>query len=211
MEKMTVEPQNLFYLKSGEPLPVIGKKDPLFLEYGFIRNPILSRGMSKVFSPKKVSNLLMQLRALIGVSSRSEVLLYLMINRKGTIQDVLYDMGHSSVVTFPKAKKGRIYYLEASPWLEILLQTKEKQIEWVCWPSLFRALEILWEKMNDTPFLESSTLEQAAEIQQLTEEELLPRIAKSGFNYFPGKLSGLSGEAYLKHWIEGIEQLVGKL
>jgi len=181
--------------------------------------------MSKVFSPKNIPSLLMQLRALIGISSRSEVLLYLMINKKGTIrdiadqtyyawrsiQDVLYEMGHSSVVTFPDAKKGRIYYMEASPWLELLLHTNEKAIEWVCWPPLFRALEIIWEKINDTQFLESSTLEQTAEVQQLTSEELLPRIAKSGLNDFSGKLSGLSGEAYLKHWLEGIEQLVGKL
>lgn len=225
LQHRTAEPQNLFYLKSGEPLPVIGEKDSLFLEYGFMRNPIWSRGMSKVFSPKNIPNLLLQLRALVGISSRSEILLYLLINKRGTIQeiadqtyyawrsiqDVLYEMGHSSIVSFPRAKKGRIYYLDADPLLNILLHSNERPIQWICWPALFRVLEIIWYKLNDIQFLQSSTLEQSAEIKQLTNEELLTRITKAGFNRLFDSLSSVPGESYLKYWLQNVEQLLSNL
>ncbi len=225
MQHPTTQQKNLFYLKSGQPLPVVGEKDSLFLEYGFLRNPIQSRGMSNVFSPKNIPNLLLQLRALVGINSRSEVLLYLMINKKGTIrdiadqiyyawrsiQDVLYEMGHSSIVSFPKAKKGRIYYLDADPLLNILLHSNEHPIQWICWPALFRVLEIIWDKLNDIQFLQSSTLEQSAEIKQLTNEELLTRITKAGFNRLFDSLSSVSGESYLKYWLQNVEQLLSTL
>ena len=82
------EPTNLFYLKSGKPMPVGGDRDSNFLEYGFIRNPVEHRGMSKPFPERKSQSLLLQLRGLMGVNSRSEILLYLILNQKGTIQEI---------------------------------------------------------------------------------------------------------------------------
>ena len=82
------EMQNLFYLKSGIPMPVGGIRDQNFLEYGLVRNPVEHRGMSKPFPEKKIPSLLLQIRGFMGISSRSEILLYLLLNHKGTIQEI---------------------------------------------------------------------------------------------------------------------------
>ncbi|MBN1698201.1 MAG: hypothetical protein JW881_11860 [Spirochaetales bacterium] len=148
---------HLFYLKSGNPVPVVGENDAVFRKYGFIRNPVKNREMSGVFPVKQKTSLLLQLRSFMGISSRSETLCYLMVNGKGaiqeiadqtyyawrSIQDVLFEMGHSGILSFFPAKKGRIYYIDKEPWLEIFLKNKKERIQWICWPPLFRALEMI--------------------------------------------------------------------
>ncbi|MBI9104594.1 MAG: hypothetical protein JEY99_19415 [Spirochaetales bacterium] len=216
---------NLFYLKSGSPMPVTGEKDSGFLEYGLVRNPVKHRGLSKTFPERKPQSLLLQLRGLMGVNSRSEILLYLLLNKKGTIQeiadqnyyawrtvqDVLFEIGHSSVIHFPEAKRGRFYYLDPEPWMNILLGSNRQNIRWICWPAFFRSLEIIWLKLNEPDFIESHTLEQAAEFKQLIDIELGARIVKSGFGQNLGPLSGVWGEEYLITWIETIKGLLSQL
>ncbi|MBI9108447.1 MAG: hypothetical protein JEZ04_16995 [Spirochaetales bacterium] len=213
---------NLFYLKSGKPMPVGVNRDPDFLKYGFIRNPVEHRGMSKTFPQRKIPSLQLQLRGLMGVNSRSEILLYLLLNKKGTIQeiadqnyyawrsvqDVLFEMGHSSVIHFPEAKRGRVYYIDPAPWMDILLGSSEQNIKWVCWPALFRSLEIIWLKLNEPGFVDLSELEQASEFKQLMEKEVGARLVKSGFGQKLGQLSGVWGEEYLINLLSSIKGLL---
>ncbi len=217
--------QNLFFLKSGQPMPVGEKTDPGFLEYGFARNPVEPRGMSKPFPVKTVPGLLLQIRGLMGINSRSEILLYLILNRKGTIQeisehtyyawrsvqDVLFEMGQSSVIHFPAAKKGRVYYIDPEPWLNMLLDSSAKNIRWIGWPSLFRALEIIWLKITGPGFSGLSTLEQSAEIKMLTEKELETRFTKAGFGAESGNTAGTWGEEYPKVWMESVERILERI
>ena len=216
-------PKNLFFLKSGSSMPVVGDKDLNYLDYGLIRNPVKNRGLSKTFPTKKIPSLLLQIRALFGINSRCETLLYLLINENGTIQeiadqnyyawrsiqDVLYEMGHSSVISFPGVKRGRVYYLDAEPWRNILLNDRSKSIQWVCWPPLFRALEIIWDKLNEPLFIESTSLEQSAEIGKLMVDELLPRFSKAGMGTGFNRLIGSWGEEYLEYWLESIKGILG--
>ena len=216
---------NLFYLKSGGPLPTVGDKDPIFMDYGLIRNPVKNRGMSQAFPAKQRTSLLLQLRSFIGLSSRSETLLYLLINEKGTIQeiadqsyyawrsiqDVLYEMGLSGILSFPAAKKGRVYYINNAPWLDLFLKNKDEKIQWICWPPLFRALEIIWIKLNEPGFMESSPLEQAAEFRELMTDELTPRFLKAGMGAIFEDSSGYWGEEYLDLWLGNMMELIKKL
>ncbi len=217
------ENKSLFFLKSGKPMPVGPEKDPNFLEYGFIRNPVENREMSKAFPLKKKACLLLQLRGLMGVNSRSEILLYLLLNQKGTIQeiatqnyyswksvqDVLFELGRSSVVHFPEAKRGRVYYIDPEPWFKMLLDSKEENIQWICWPALLRCFEIIWFKINEENFTKLSGLEQAAEVKLLMEEELIQRFDKAGFAMELGQLSGVWGEEYLERWLNTIKGILG--
>ena len=212
-------PENLFFLKSGRPMPAGKNQDSNFLEHGFIRNPVEHRGMSKSFPEKRIPCLLLQIRGLMGVNSRSEILLYLLLNQQATIQeiadqnyyawrsvqDVLYEMGHSSVVHFPEAKKGRVYYIDRKPWMDMFLRSSEADIPWICWPALFRSWEILWFKLNEHQLLDYSALEQAAEIKDLMDRALTHRFVKSGFGMELGKISGLWGEEYLENWMSSIK------
>lgn len=120
-----IEP--FFKLKSGKPTPVLGEQDPNFLSFGLSRNQVQLRKLSKSFPKSSIASLLLQIRALIGTNSRSEILLYLLLNGQGSIQDIaagtgyawrsvqdsLFEMGHSPVIHFPQMKRSRKYFINA--------------------------------------------------------------------------------------------------
>lgn len=216
-----IDPGSLFFFKNGRALPVVGEKDSEYLEYGFMRNPVVNRGLSKSFPPKESSSLHLQLRALFGLNSRSEVMLYLLLNEKAaiqdiadqtyyawrSIQDVLFELGQSAFIDFPKIKKGRVYYLDPLPWRSILLKDSDVQLQWICWPPFFRALEIIWMKLNDKHFLKMSDLEQAADLNSLISTELHSRFIKTGLGV-KMNMAGSRGVEYLNHWLEELTKLI---
>ncbi len=219
------ETTNLFFLKNGNPLPVGEKKDENFLNYGFIRNPVVYRGLSRPFPKRKVNSMLLQLRGLMGVNSRSEILLYLLVNKKGTIQEiadqnyyswksvqeVLFEMGHSAAIQFPAAKRGREYYIHAEPWLDLLLSSPQPVIQWICWPALFRSFEILFSKLQAPGFTDFSPLAQAAELKMLMDTKLNQKFMKAGFGSDLGRLAGVWGEEYLEIWGRFLMDLLSKV
>lgn len=217
--------QALFYLKTGKPMPVVGDKDEPFLTCGFARNPVQLRKLSKPFSKNTIPALLLQLRGLMGTNSRAEILLYLLINEQGTIQeiadqtgyawrsvqDVLFEMGHSPVIHFPETKKGRVYYIHSKPWQDMFSIDRLNKIQWICWPPLFRALELIWLKLQDAEFVNLSTLEQAAEIKRMMDSEVIPRLTKAGFGSELHKISGVWGEQYLDDWLKVMKAVLERL
>lgn len=220
--KKSDEKQPLFFLKSGDFLPVLQENDPLFLEYGLSRNLVQHRELSNIFTPKMRAGLLLQLRAFMGLTSRSETLLYLLINERGTIQeiadatyyswrsiqDVLFEMAHSGVLNFPIAKKGRVYSIKSAPWLKLLLKEEDLNIDWISWPPLFRALEVLWLKLNDPEFMQDSPLAQSAELRELVKNEIAPRFEKAGIGSVLENPLGYYGEEYLKLLLNNISVLL---
>ncbi len=212
----------LFYLKSGRALPVFTEADSDFLNYGFSRNCMENRGVSNVFTPKIPATLLLELRSLWGLSCRAETMLYLLANGQGTItgiaeqgcfswrsiQDVLYEISHSGVISFSSAKKGRVYYLDTKDWHKILLKNPDSKIEWFNWPPLFRVLELVWNTLQNDQLLSLSPIEQAAELKRLMDSEFRGRIEKTGFGVIVKSDSSFIGEEYLEYWIKTIKELV---
>ena len=76
--------ESLFFLKNGNALPVVHEPDPLFEKYGFLRDRFEERGVAEPFHPEPVSNLLLRLRALLGVNARCEIFQYLLLNSRGS-------------------------------------------------------------------------------------------------------------------------------
>ncbi|MCX5900889.1 MAG: hypothetical protein NTX06_09180, partial [Proteobacteria bacterium] len=204
-------PQNLFFMKNGAPLPVPGARDEIFERFGFIRNPVQNRGLSNPFPAKTPTSLLLQMRALIGVCSRSEVLLYLLLHDRATIQeiagqtyyswrsvqDVLFEMGHSGLLNFPEGKRGRTYRFNGEPWMEILLKNPGLKIDWLCWPPLFSALELVWQKLNDSVFAGLSTLGQTSELRSLMTTQIAEKLEQAGLGSFVQNPKAYEGEEYL--------------
>jgi hypothetical protein len=67
-------PEPLFFLKSGKPLPMPDDKAPEFSDCGLLRGPIKLRGHAQLFPAKGMPSLLLRLRALLGVNARCELL-----------------------------------------------------------------------------------------------------------------------------------------
>jgi hypothetical protein len=215
-------PQALFLLKSGKAFPVVGEKDPEYLKYGYIRNPVVNRGLSRPFPPKTRASLHLQLRALFGLNSRSEILLYLILKGSGTIrdmadqsyyawrsiQDTLLELSHSALLQSPEVKKGRVYYFDSTPWKKLLLKQEDAKITWICWASLFRVIEMVWQKLMENGFCESDKLVQAAELNELMTNLLQGRLIKAGFGTSFFDLEGFWGKDYMDHWLEGFYKLL---
>lgn len=64
--------EKLFFIGRAPVIP-----DPVFAEHGLLRPPVKVRGMSRSPNPMLPPNILITLRALIGVSARAEVILCL--------------------------------------------------------------------------------------------------------------------------------------
>lgn len=123
-EKVT-ETQSLFQLSNGQSMPVVGTKDDAALQYGFKRNVYLRTNNSGEFPLNSAATMLLQLRGIFGVNSRSEAMLIFLTqdickiqdvaDASGfswrSIQDVLFEMNRSSLIESTGAKRGRYYYL----------------------------------------------------------------------------------------------------
>jgi len=216
-------PESLFFLRNGQPMPVVKEADAIYVKYGYLRNSVENRGLSNSFVPGNPNTLLLQLRAIMGVNSRADILLYLLVNSQGNIQtiadqsyyswrstqEVLFEMGHSNLLSFAKAKKGRTYFMDSSLLNRQLLKDSTIKIEWINWPTLFRALEIVWLKLSDETMLNYSKLEQAAELKKLMEEEVIVRFNNAGFGASLRNSKGYIGEEYLGFWLDELKRILG--
>lgn len=80
------QPKWKAHVRSGSPKDAVGtlfadagpnESDSVFARYGVFRPPVQARGMSRAPNPTLLPNLLLSLRALIGISARAEVILCL--------------------------------------------------------------------------------------------------------------------------------------
>lgn len=150
----------LFFLPNGKKLPVVGDADPVFLQYGLKRNPYKRTMNSTSFPKDSVASLLLQLRAFFGVNARAETMLCLLASQNCRIQDVadisgfswrsvqdtLFELGHSSVVSFTPSKKSRVYYLNERDRMKAVMMpyNPEQNICFPNWTEYYSAILLLW-------------------------------------------------------------------
>ena len=198
-QKSGEEPEPLFYLESGVPLPVVREHDPLFAEYGFIRDRFEERGVAEAFRPELPGNLLLRLRALLGVNARCEVFGYLLVNGVGspraiasdcyyypaTISKAMGEMSRSGFLVSRTQGRRRLYSLTPDTWSDLFLDTGTK-MTWVVWPRLFSALEQVWLLLDDHDLADRSTLEQASSLRRLLTGGVISQLERS----LPGFILG---------------------
>ena len=140
----------LFFSKKGTPLPVVREPDPNFARYGFVRDRFKARDVAESFRPELPSNLLLRLRALLGVNARCEIFQFLLLNGHGspramardcyyypaTISKALAEMSQSGFVVSRTEGRHRFYSLVPQTWEDLLLGNGS-DMEWIVWPRLF--------------------------------------------------------------------------
>jgi len=193
------KPEPLFYLESGEPLPVVREHDPLFAEYGFIRDRFEERGVAEAFRPELPGNMLLRLRALLGVNARCEVFEYLLVNGIGspraiasdcyyypaTISKTMGEMGRSGFLVSRTQGRRRLYSLTPDTWGSLFLDTEIKPT-WVVWPRLFSAFEQIWLFLDDRDLAGRSPLDQASSLRRLLTGGAISQLERS----LPGFIFG---------------------
>ncbi|MHC4525270.1 MAG: winged helix-turn-helix domain-containing protein [Planctomycetota bacterium] len=151
----------LFFDKEGNtlPCPVDHDANPEFLRHGLRRGQINLRGYSQTFDLQSPACLLLRLRALIGIHARAELLCLLSSVQEihpsqaarltgyyqKTIQTTLVEMVRSGVILTRTSKKEKYYRLKPGI-LDTLLKPQGQLLRWIHWPSLFRMVEIVWQR-----------------------------------------------------------------
>lgn len=154
--------ESLFLLKDGSPHPEPLRPDRNFGEVGLSRQEYVSRGAVSEFRADHSANLIMKLRTLFGVSSRCELIAYLMTHSEGNPTEIADAAGYSAKTiynavsemylsgTLFKRTKGRetLFRLDMEPW-KALLSPGCSPAQWMNWPNAFRNLERFWLVMDN--------------------------------------------------------------
>ncbi len=186
LNRTGTEAEMLFLTKDGERYPKPQKASTVFRNYGFIREEFEIRRMSKPVIGNTRSNFRFLLRALFGIGSRSECILYLLTHEAGhpnevakaigisapAVRDTLVELAESALVlTRKKGKRTIEYWLSQKKWWQFLSGMDYEDVKkpiWLNWISLFSALNNAWEVLNEaqkakSDYLRSSKLRSAME------------------------------------------------
>ncbi len=222
---MSNEPESLFFQKNGNSLPVIRERDPLFESYGFIRDAFRERGVSESFRPERPGNLLLRLRAFLGVNARSEILLYLLLHPKGspramardcyyfpaTVSKALSEIEQSGFLVSRNEGRYRFYsFRNADEWKSIFLG-KAAKLSWITWPRLFSVFERIWQFLDENVQTDKAVLEQASSLRRMIRDSIASGIDNCGLPIVIGRDSDYFGEDLIPFFIDRIQAILSFL
>jgi len=216
-------PQTLFFLGGGQELPVVREPDPIFQNHGLLRDPYEPRGAARRFDPNLQANLLLRLRAFLGVNARCEILAYLMVNRLGspramakacgfypaTVARALAEMGDSGLLVSRIEGRHRFYSLASGEWNALFLGLNRPA--WIHWAPLFCALEHAWHFLEACGREPRLPLAQASDLRRLLKASLLALLAGGGPAIPVGDYAGRSGETLLPFFQEQMRSLFSSI
>jgi hypothetical protein len=186
----------LFLKPDGTPLPAIGDPEPSFARQGWLRPPLIRRGMSGSLPLGQPATLWLRLRAFFGVNARCEILLYLLLTGRGgsaeiatktglnrrTVQDAIREMAVSGLLTSQRLGRDRLYTLRSpQTWAELL--GIESQPGWICWAPLISALEAIWSQLNNATIASRSPMMQLSELRRIMDVSARPCLLRSGLSF----------------------------
>ena len=199
-------PEPLFYEKNGKPHPITKIPDPSFLDYGFNRPQLRVRRLTRKTPITSHNTLRFLLRALFGLGSRAECMVYLLthdaghpsevakaigLSVRGT-QDALIELSTSGLIlTRAKGKRKIEYWLSQKKWWEFLSRGIISRIEkpvWIDWITLYSALFKVWSTLNEISREEVSDYMRSSKLRDSL-EMVGSEFAKSGLDIppVPGK------------------------
>lgn len=216
-------PEPLFFLKSGKPIPMPDEKAPEFSACGLLRGPIKLRGHAQPFPTMGMPSLLLRLRALLGVNARCELFCLLaaaeeihpadVARQTGysprTVQNTLAEMSRSGVVQMRSGNREKWYCLQSGV-LDHLLKPEGSPTPSVNWAPLFRALEILWIGVIDPKRQNLDPLTLASEWRRLG-KEMRPLLADAGWGRQLEDDRSFRGVEYSAVFIRNIKGILSQL
>jgi hypothetical protein len=221
--KTEAPPCPLFFLSNGKPMPVIQEPDPIFCAHGLLRSRYETRNVAQPFRAEPVCNLMLRLRAFLGVNARCEIIAYLLLHEKSspgplardayyfplTISKAMAEMRGSGFLASRIQGRRRDHRLVPGMWSDLLVG--HEQPRWIVWPRLFRAIEVLWTFFQDTDFTQVDALAQASALRRVLIKSIVDRSEASGLDYSFGDLSGHPGEELIPFFIDRITAMLDAL
>jgi len=222
-----VSSEPLFFTKAGKPFPKAQTESQVFTKYGFYRESFALRRMSKPVSTATRSNIRFLLRALFGIGSRSECMLYLLtheaghpseiakaigISVRGT-QDALIELAESGLVlTRIKGKRKIEYWLSPKRWWEFLKNQPLSDMTppiWVNWIAVFNALSGVWDILKEIEAPKASDYMKSSKLHEAMEVFIAREFEKSGLDIPPAPGKGITIEEYAQRFEGFIKRILG--
>lgn len=189
--------------------------DPIFLKYGLLRGTFPSRNLARRFNYTMPECAILRLRALVGLNARAEIYAFLCTHPNGhpsgiaretgysqkNIQDTITDMSAAHIV-FSSQLIGRkkIYLINKNDWKTLLYNT-EAPPNWITWPPLLRALEILFLRCKELEITDTSPLFLSGKLRELA-NQLRPLLEREEQSIILPPCDDLSGTDYTPVFLE---------
>ena len=207
------------------PLPVIHHRDSVFEKYNFVRDEFEERGVSQTFDPERAGNLLLRLRAFFGVNARCEIVLYMLLNHRGsprsmardcyyfpaTISKALAEMEQSGLLFSRNEGRHRFYEFERPEIWKSLFFEKDATPSWIVWPRILSALEQVWLFLDKNSKTEKSAIEQASSLRRMLKDSIVTQLEKCGLPILFGNDSKYLGEDLIPHFINQMRLVINWL
>lgn len=151
----------LFLLPEGEPLPRVGRPDPTFLRNGLLRSSFEARKVSTKVAMDRLAALRIRLRAFMGVTSRPEIILYLLTHKRAyprlvarqehfaqpPVAKAMADMALSGLISKYRTDREVEYELDATSWSRFL--RLPELLVWINWVSVFQVMRGVLARINE--------------------------------------------------------------
>lgn len=213
----------LFRMADGKALPVLNEQDPVFQAHGFVRDRYETRGSAHPFNPAIPANLILRLRAFLGVNARCEILAYLLANATGspravaracgfypaTITKALAEMSDSGYVISRVEGRHRHYTMASDVWHTLLIG--KERLSWITWPPLFCALEQIWTYLNEPGRDSQSVLAQSSALRRVLRGSVADVFTVSGLPIGLGDIQPYTGETLIPVFITRMRQILDSI
>lgn len=221
--KAAKNPMPLFFLKDGKPMPTVKRHDPLFQAHDLLRDPYEARGVALLFRPEVCENLVLRLRALLGVNARCEIVEYLLLNELGspsslardtyyfplTISNAMTEMRDSGFLSSRVNGRRRDHRLVPEMWRDLFLGSGRPQ--WIVWPRFFRAIEIMWLFLHEAHLSTSEPLAQSSALRRVWLDGVVDRLETCGLAFTVGDLTAHPAESLIPYAIERLTSVLDSL
>ncbi|MFA5857588.1 MAG: helix-turn-helix transcriptional regulator [Elusimicrobiota bacterium] len=215
--------KNFFYFRDGNAMEQFGPADAIFEKYGYLRGPVKLREHTLPVYYRYGSDVIFKLRALFGVRTRADIVLYLLTHEYAhpreiardlyyapkSVQDILIEMSNSGLVNMRPEGKEKQYFLDKTRWHEFL-KLHDRHVEWITWPAVFRALEIIWLKISGEKADGYSKLLLSSVLREVM-DEVKYKIEAAGINNVLTNPKFYLGEQYVDVFFADMNRLFEKL
>lgn len=215
----SISPESLFFMKEGSSIPQYGSEDKDFANFGLMRGPFkIDHQANDVIATK--TNVVYQLRSLIGANARCEIITYLMSCESShpsqiardtcyyqkTIQDALIDMVCSGLIFVESRGKEKLYHVKKRLWIDFLLG-HTAELRWINWVPIFLAYEHIWAQISNAEFFDLSPIAQSSELRRIM-IEVTPHIQRANFGHKISDTKKYLGTDYSNIFMSDIMTLI---